>query len=82
MASDGSPGPQWARAEDLVSFGDVRAALGLSRQRANVIVSRRDFPAPWLTTSDGQTRLWRRAEVEAWLDANRPGWRGEKGMVN
>ncbi|ORT48416.1 hypothetical protein KBI5_15795 [Frankia sp. KB5] len=65
-----------ARPEDLVTFGDIREALGVTRQRASVIVGERRFPAPWFVSRDGTTRLWLRAEVETWLDANRPDWRG------
>lgn len=77
MASDDAPGPEWARAVDLVTFGQVRAWLGVARARGNVITNDYRFPRPWFVSEDGKTRLWRRAEVEAWLDENRAGWRGQ-----
>lgn len=58
-----------------MTFGDVRRALGLSKQRATVIVNDRRFPSPWYAHPTDAVRLWLRADVESWLDANRPGWR-------
>lgn len=74
MGADRGPA---AYADELVTFGEVRAALGVAKSRAWTITRDRDFPAPWFVSADGQIRLWRRAEVETWFDANRPGWRGK-----
>jgi hypothetical protein len=71
VASEDAP----VRPEDLVTFGEVRAALGVTKQRAAVITRDHRFPPPWYVSADGTVRLWRRADVEAWLDVNRPGWR-------
>ncbi|WP_235013985.1 hypothetical protein [Parafrankia sp. Ea1.12] len=56
-------------------MGDIRATLGVSRNRAYAITTHFRFPAPWFISRDGTVRLWLRSEVEAWLDANRKGWR-------
>jgi predicted DNA-binding transcriptional regulator AlpA len=62
--------------EDLVTFGQIRATLGVGRARGYQITRDRDFPAPWFVSEDGTVRLWLRADVERWLDRNRPDWRG------
>jgi predicted DNA-binding transcriptional regulator AlpA len=65
--------------EDLCTFGQIRAWLGVSRARAYQVTAQRRFPEPWFTGDDGHVRLWRRADVEHWLDENRPGWRESWG---
>ncbi|ONH33712.1 hypothetical protein BL253_01125 [Pseudofrankia asymbiotica] len=60
----------------MVTFGEIRAALGVAKSRAWTITRDRDFPAPWFVSADGQIRLWLRSDVEAWLDQHRPDWRG------
>ncbi|MEX5632156.1 hypothetical protein [Parafrankia sp. FMc2] len=77
MASTEEHGADCARPRDLVTFGDIRAWLGVGRTRGYTITRDRDFPAPWFTSTDGTVRLWLRTDVEAWLDANRQGWRDE-----
>lgn len=49
---------------------EIRARLGVSRQRAYIIVGRRDFPAPWAELSRG--KVWRSTDVEAWIAQHRP----------
>lgn len=63
---------------ELITFGEVRTWLAVSENRAQVITADRRlaFPDPWYVSENGRVRLWRRSDVEAWLDANRPGWRG------
>jgi hypothetical protein len=76
-----------ARASELVTSGQIYRWLGVRRQRGNTITSDYRFPRPWFISEDGLTRIWRRALVVAWFDANRPqraaeldasepGWRG------
>ena len=64
-------------AVELVGIAEIRDMLGgLSRQRANVIASRRDFPAPIATLRMGN--VWRRADVEKWIKEHRPELTGEE----
>ncbi len=58
---------------DLVGVAEIAGALGVGRARADVISRYRGFPEPVVTRD--RIRLWRRRDVEAWLDTNRPGWR-------
>ncbi|WP_128423040.1 hypothetical protein [Frankia sp. EI5c] len=74
---EGTDGPRPATPDELVGIADIRAWLGVATARAYVVSRFRDFPAPWYASEDGRVRLWRRTDVEAWLDANRPGWRDE-----
>jgi hypothetical protein len=67
--------PERPAPSELITVGDIRAALGVSRNRAYAITTHFRFPAPWFVSRDGTVRLWLREEVETWLDANRPSWR-------
>ncbi|CAI7979436.1 conserved hypothetical protein [Frankia sp. Hr75.2] len=78
MASTEGRDDGYAHPSELVTFGQIRATLGVSKARGYQITRDRDFPAPWYTSDDGTVRLWRRADVEGWLDANRKGWRDER----
>lgn len=71
---------------DLVGIDQLRDLLGrtsrrgekVARSYAVEIANSKGFPDPLIahpTTEDPQIRLWLRADVEAWLDRNRPGWR-------
>jgi predicted DNA-binding transcriptional regulator AlpA len=60
---------------DLMTFTEIRERLGVGKSRAHSISTHFAFPRPWFVDRDGRIRLWRRAEVDAWFDANRPGWR-------
>ncbi|ETA00846.1 hypothetical protein ThrDRAFT_04716 [Frankia casuarinae] len=70
--------------EDAVDIDQLRDLLGrgsrsgerVSREYASRIANAKGFPDPIL--DHPRLRLWHRADVEAWLDRNRPGWRGEK----
>lgn len=75
MASTYEHGADCARPGELVTFGDIRAMLGVGRTRGYTVTRDRDFPAPWFESADGTTRIWRRPEVEVWLDRHRRGWR-------
>jgi prophage regulatory protein len=49
---------------------EIRARLGVSRQRAYILMNRRDFPAPWRELAMG--KVWRSSDVEAWIRVHRP----------
>ncbi|WBB82586.1 hypothetical protein O7606_02290 [Micromonospora sp. WMMD882] len=56
---------------ELVGIAEIRDMLGgVSRARAGVIASRRDFPQPYQTLRMGQ--VWLRADVETWIREHRP----------
>jgi predicted DNA-binding transcriptional regulator AlpA len=68
--------PERPAPSDLITAGDIRAALGVSRNRAYAITTHYRFPTPWYVSRDGTVRLWIKAEVGAYFDANRPDWGG------
>lgn len=49
---------------------EIRARLGVSRQRAYILIGRRDFPPPWRELAMGN--VWRSTDVEAWIREHRP----------
>lgn len=71
-ADDGRAAP-----DELITIAEIREALGVAKTRAYHFSRYRDFPAPWWTSADGRMRVWRRRDVEPWLDVNRPGWRDQ-----
>jgi hypothetical protein len=71
---------------DLVDIADLRVLLGRGSRRgepvapsyAHTISRDRTFPKPAVLhppTGRPRVRLWRRADVERWLDEHRDGWR-------
>jgi predicted DNA-binding transcriptional regulator AlpA len=58
---------------EFVDMADLREMLAVSRSRAYTISRDRTFPEP--VVDRPRYRAWRRAEVEAWMDVHRPGWR-------
>jgi len=72
-ADDGRAAPG-----ELITIAEIRLWLGVAKTRAYHFSRYRDFPAPWWTSVDGRVRVWRRRDVEPWLDRNRPGWRAER----
>lgn len=68
-----------AELRTLVDVDELRGMLGrergrrVSRPRATQVVVTKGFPDPLV--DHPRLRLWLRADVEAWLDRNRPGWR-------
>jgi hypothetical protein len=56
--------------ERLWSTGDVARRLGVSTERARQLSHRDDFPAH--VQQARHIRLWRAADVEAWIGAHRP----------
>jgi predicted DNA-binding transcriptional regulator AlpA len=49
---------------------EIRVRLRVSRQRAYILIGRRDFPEPWRELAMG--KVWRSTDVEAWIRAHRP----------
>jgi prophage regulatory protein len=49
---------------------EIRVRLGVSRQRAYILMNRRDFPEPWRELAMG--KVWRSSDVEAWIKVHRP----------
>ncbi len=45
---------------------EIAALLGVTRQRASEMAEDERFPKPF--TTEGRSRLWRRDDVEAWID--------------
>ena len=48
---------------------EVQRRLGLSKKRADILMSRPDFPEP---THLGRGRVWDAEDVEAWIRIHRP----------
>jgi len=49
---------------------EIRLRLGVSRQRAYIIIGRKDFPDPWVLLAMG--KVWRSTDVEEWIRKHRP----------
>ncbi|MFF0720106.1 hypothetical protein [Micromonospora sp. NPDC003816] len=61
---------------EFVGIAEIRGMLGgVSRARASVIASRRDFPAPYQVLIMGQ--IWRKSDVQAWIREHRPELAGD-----
>ena len=43
---------------------EIRARLNVSRQRAYILIGRKDFPEPWVELAMG--KVWRSTDVEAY----------------
>lgn len=54
----------------MMGAGEIQERLGVTRQRAYIIVSRRDFPAPYQVLKMGS--MWDAEDVEAWMRKHRP----------
>jgi hypothetical protein len=52
----------------LVSRPELRAVLGVSKERVRQLVDSPDFPAPVDVLDDGRTPLWDRAEMQTYAD--------------
>jgi prophage regulatory protein len=56
----------------LMGAHEIRIRLGgVSRQRVYQLTSRADFPAPVADLAQG--KVWRAADVDAWMAVHRPG---------
>lgn len=56
--------------DDLVAASDIASRIGVSRQAVQQFIGHQEFPVPWAIVAS--TRVWRWAEVNEWLRANRP----------
>jgi hypothetical protein len=77
----------------LVDSIDVRAMLGWARgddppgrSFASKVLNDYRFPRPVIShppedPDHPRSRLWRLADVDIWLDRNRPGWRAHRPML-
>jgi hypothetical protein len=80
MASDdGEDMVSRAELRTLVDVDTLRDLLGrtrrerVSRSYAVRVAGQKGFPDPLI--DHPRLRLWRRRDVEAWMDRHRPGWR-------
>lgn len=55
---------------------EIQERLGVTRQRAYILIGRRDFPEPWAVLAMG--KVWRSTDVEAYALAREKRKRGEK----
>lgn len=46
---------------------EIRARLNVSRQRAYILIGRKDFPEPWIELAMG--KVWRSTDVERYARA-------------
>lgn len=44
---------------------EIRERLGVSRQRAYILIGRKEFPDPWRVLAIG--KVWRSTDVERWI---------------
>ena len=55
----------------LMGAAEIGTRLGVSRQRVQQIVSRKDFPKPDAVL--GMGKVWLTEDVERWVQEHRPG---------
>jgi predicted DNA-binding transcriptional regulator AlpA len=53
----------------LVGAHEIRALLGVSRQRVYQLAGRSDFPKPIATLAQG--KIWALGDIETWIGAHR-----------
>lgn len=59
----------------LAGVGEIAALLRVSRTRADQLSRQQGFPRPYdvlAADTDRPQRIWRRADIEAWIKENRP----------
>lgn len=44
---------------------EIQARLKVTRQRAYILINRKDFPDPWVELAMG--KVWRSTDVEKWI---------------
>lgn len=54
----------------LMGAREIEARLGVSRQRVQQLAARPDWPQPYDELAMG--KVWRIADVEAWISRHRP----------
>ena len=55
---------KYPRDVDLVGVTEIAEMLGVSKQRADQLAKRTDFPEPEASLAAG--RIWSRADIERW----------------
>jgi len=55
---------------ELYGAAEIQERLQISRQRAYVLINRRDFPEPIATLKMGN--VWLKEDVERWIAEKRP----------
>ncbi|TYB98388.1 DNA-binding protein [Micromonospora sp. WP24] len=63
--------------EDVMAMAEIAAFLGVSRQRANTLADRADFPKPIAHLTVG--RVWATVDIRAWAEKRRRELEGEAG---
>jgi prophage regulatory protein len=61
----------------LMGAREIEERLGVSRQRVQQLIARPDWPAPYDELAMG--KVWRIADVEAWVRRHRPDLTGDAG---
>ena len=59
----------------LVGAHEIRALLGVSRQRVYQLAGQSDFPKPVATLAQG--KIWAVDDIETWIDGHRSAPRDE-----
>jgi predicted DNA-binding transcriptional regulator AlpA len=54
----------------LMGAAEIAERLGVSRQRVQQLIARRDWPKPFDTLAMG--KVWKSEDVEAWIREHRP----------
>ncbi|WP_250034938.1 helix-turn-helix transcriptional regulator [Paractinoplanes maris] len=62
----------------LMGAGEIRRRLGISRQRVQQIITRKDFPDPYQELEMG--KVWDAVDVERWIATYRPQLNQEDGL--
>lgn len=55
--------------DSLVSRPELRAMLGVSKERVRQLVDSPEFPAPVDVMDDGRNPVWDRAEMQRYADS-------------
>ena len=61
--------PDSSRSDSLMSAGEIRSRLNVSRQRVYQLTCRPDWPRPCGVFGNG--KVWRRSDVEEWIAEHR-----------
>jgi predicted DNA-binding transcriptional regulator AlpA len=54
----------------LMGAAEIAERLGVSRQRVQQLIARRDWPKPFDTLAMG--KVWKSEDIEAWIREHRP----------
>ena len=53
---------------ELLRAQEVMAIVKMGKTKLTEMVNRGFFPPPYLGRKQGETRLWRRSDIEAWIE--------------